>query len=69
MSANDIIALNAIIEEANKTRAPDLEANDFFELFAAEQVLKDFDLTDEDISNGQVGGGDDGGLDLSLIHI
>jgi hypothetical protein len=63
MSSNEIIALNASLKQAHEERAPDLPEDDFFELFAAEQLLKDFDLTDEEIESGQVGGGDDGGLD------
>jgi len=63
MSSNEIIALDARLKQAHEERAPDLPEDDFFELFAAEQLLKDFDLTDEEIESGQVGGGDDGGLD------
>jgi len=34
-----------------------------FELFACEQILKPFDLSDDEILDGHVGGGNDGGLD------
>jgi hypothetical protein len=37
--------------------------SDFFEVFVAEQLLKQYDLSDEQINSGLVGGGDDGGLD------
>ena len=63
MSANDLIALNNIIEEAHAGRAPNLKDSDFFEIFAAEQVLKDFSLTDDEVESGLVGGPDDAGLD------
>ena len=34
-----------------------------FELFASEQVLKDSELSTEELSSGVVGGGNDGGID------
>ena len=34
-----------------------------FELFAIEQILKQYDLADDELLDGQVGGGNDGGLD------
>lgn len=37
--------------------------SDYFEFFAASQVLKEYDLSDEEIENGLVGGGGDGGCD------
>ncbi|MBI4331609.1 MAG: AIPR family protein [Chloroflexi bacterium] len=63
MPANDLIALNAKLQEAHRERAPDLDEGEFFELFVAEQALKDFYPTDEEVEAGQVGGGNDGGLD------
>lgn len=63
MSTNEIIALDAKLKQAHGERAPDSLEDVFFEIFAAEQILKDFDLTDEEIEYGQVGGGNDGGLD------
>lgn len=35
----------------------------FFERFAAEQVMKPHDLSDEEVDNGILGGGNDGGCD------
>lgn len=63
MTANEIIALNARLKQIHDERAPDLPEDKFFEMVAAEQILKDFDLTDEDIESGLVGGENDGGLD------
>ncbi len=39
------------------------EENDFFEFFAASQVLKNYDLSDDELSAGIIGGGHDGGCD------
>ena len=35
--------------------------NDFFEFFASSLVLKDYDLSDDEILNGITGHGNDGG--------
>jgi hypothetical protein len=44
---------------------PDLPLDTYFEIFAAQQVLKKcrFDLDPDEIESGVVGGGDDGGVD------
>ncbi len=43
--------------------APKLTANEYFEIFTAEQVLKDFDLSYDELEAGVVGDGGDGGID------
>lgn len=45
------------------------DLNTFFEHFAASQVLKDFNLSDEEIDNGNSGGGNDGGCDNLYIFL
>lgn len=45
------------------------DLNTFFEHFAASQVLKDFNLSDEEIDNGNTGGGNDGGCDNLYIFL
>ena len=69
MSQNDVLALDAIISESRSHRAPNLNEADYFELFTAAQALKDFEPTDEEVEAGQVGGGDDGGLDALYFLI
>lgn len=39
------------------------EESEFFERFVAEQIMKTHDLSDEEIDNGIIGGGNDGGCD------
>ena len=43
--------------------------NDFFEYFAASQVLKNYDLSDDEVSNGITGGGNDGGCDGIYVFL
>lgn len=45
------------------------DINTYFEHFAASQVLKDFNLSDEEIDNGNSGGGNDGGCDNIYIFL
>ena len=45
------------------------DINTYFEHFAASQVLKDFNLSDEEIDNGNSGGGNDGGCDNLYIFL
>lgn len=42
MSANDQVIQQQILGQRNREIAPDLAESNFFELFAAEQVLKPF---------------------------
>jgi hypothetical protein len=57
--------LKAIIQAAQKQDYPHMKLDDYFEIFAAQQVLKssDFDLDPNEVEGGVVGGGDDGGVD------
>ena len=41
----------------------------FFEYFSASQVLKNYGLSDEEIDNGIIGGGNDGGCDSMFIFL
>mgnify|MGYP001550175742 FL=1 len=63
MSQLDLQALEANFQGWRDSRAPGIKESDAFELYAIEQVLKDADLTDEDLSFGQFGSADDGGVD------
>ena len=63
MSENDRIVLKAVLAEQKATKAPELSDNAYFEIFTAEHILKDFDLSYDEIQSGQVGAGGDGGID------
>ena len=41
--------------------------SDYFEFFAVSQALKEYDLSDEEVENGLVGGGGDGGCDGAYL--
>lgn len=63
MPNNDQIILDQVLEQQRTQRAPSASKSEFLEMFVAEQVLKDFDLSDEEIGSGLVAGGGDGGID------
>jgi hypothetical protein len=69
MNSNDKIILQQIIDQEHKTRAATSTKSEFFELFVAEQVLKDYDLGYNEIESGIVGGANDGGIDSMYVLV
>jgi hypothetical protein len=63
MSQWDIKGLETNFEGFRKDRYPSLSVSDAFERFAIRQVLKDADLSDDEIESGIFAGQDDGGVD------
>lgn len=45
------------------------QVNDYFEFFASSMILKDYDLSDDDILNGITGQGNDGGIDGFYLFV
>ena len=67
MSTNDRVLLDSIVKGKHAQVAPDIADDDFFELFLAEQILWDHNLSWEELQSGLTGGGDDGGIDAIYI--
>ena len=63
MANNDQVILDQVLEQQRASRAPTMSKSDFFELFVGEQIVKDFDLSDDELESGIVGSGGDGGID------
>ena len=61
MSANDAIVLDGIL--ADRKNGEEQDEGRVFERFAFEQILKDYALTSNQIDDGWVDGGGDGGID------
>lgn len=55
--------LSAILTAKKADEAPQMSESDWFELITASEILKDYDLSDEEITAGIVGDGGDGGID------
>lgn len=69
MAKNDIILIDSIISDRIEQRLPSADKGEVFEYLACEQILKDFDLTKDEILSGSVDGKDDGGIDSIYIFV
>ncbi len=63
MAKNDTILLDGIIDQRVAEECPSGKRDEVFEFLCFEQVLKNFDLSREEIESGWVDGRDDGGID------
>lgn len=69
MTANDLIIIRQLVSQRRSDIAPELSDSEYFEVFAAELALKDRDLSYEEIQDGIVDGGGDGGIDALYVFI
>jgi len=69
MATNDRIILDQVLEQKRQEIASSLDPARFFEFFCAEQVLKDYDLSYDEIESGMVRGGGDGGVDSFYVLV
>ena len=69
MAKNDKILLDGIIEEKIELKIPSEKRDEVFEYFTFEQILKDFDLSTDEIAFGSIDGRNDGGIDGFYIFI
>ena len=63
MSTNHQIIVQTLVEQKHQELAPEKSLSDFFHLFASEQILKNYDLTYDEIDAGNTDGSGDGGID------
>lgn len=63
MADNSQQILDDVLAQQRQDLIPEASEQDYFELFCAEQILKDFDLSYDEIQNGIVDGEHDGGVD------
>lgn len=69
MAKNDKLLLDGIIDDRIADKLPSGRRDEAFEYLVFEQVLKDYDLSREEIESGSVDGRDDGGIDGFFILI
>jgi hypothetical protein len=69
MAKNDKILIDGIIDERVDIKLPSDKRDEAFEYFAFEQILKDYDLTTDELQAGSVDGRNDGGIDGFFIFI
>lgn len=69
MAKNDKILIDGIIDERVDNKTPSDKRDEVFEYFAFEQILKDYDLSHDELISGSVDGRNDGGIDGFYMFI
>jgi hypothetical protein len=69
MPSNETVLLDGYIAEAQAARQVPLPDDVAFEVFSAQMVLRDRNLSDDEIELGRVGGGQDGGIDGIYVFL
>lgn len=69
MASNDVFLLDQLLLENQNKIAPELDEAQYFELFAAELLLKNYGLSYDEIEAGVMGGGNDGGIDAIYAFV
>ena len=69
MLTNDQVVLLDYLTQRRETEAPGTSESEYFELFTAGEILKDYDLSWDEIEAGIVGGGSDGGIDSVFLFV
>ncbi|KKM15078.1 hypothetical protein LCGC14_1699670 [marine sediment metagenome] len=69
MAKNDAILIDGILDDRVAERLPSDRRDEAFEFFCFEQILRDADLSHDEIMAGSVDGRDDGGIDGFFILV
>lgn len=69
MAKNDVLLLDGIVDDRLEQGLPSNRRDEVFEYLAFEQILKGFDLSEEELLCGSVDGRNDGGIDGFYIFI
>ena len=69
MAKNDLILIDSIIDKRVADKYPSEKKDEVFEYLAYEQVLKEYDLSVDEIQAGSVDGRNDGGIDAIFILV
>lgn len=69
MANNQQIILDTLLEQKRIELEPNSNADDFFEIFVSEQILKDSELSYDELEEGIVDNGGDGGIDTIYTFV
>ncbi|MDM5077388.1 AIPR family protein [Aeromonas media] len=69
MAKNDALLLDGIIDDRIEHNVPSNRRDEAFEYLAFEQILKNYDLSGEEITYGSIDGRNDGGIDGFFIFV
>lgn len=62
MAKNDVVLIDSVLQQLHAA-APSIDVGEHFERFVLEQILKNFDLSKEELEFGWTDGSHDGGID------
>ncbi|PJE47057.1 MAG: hypothetical protein CUR34_05890 [Sediminibacterium sp.] len=69
MTSSKLTILKEVLTQKKSEIASSMTEDEFFNLFSSEQILKDFELSYDEINDGIVEGGSDGGIDAIYSFI
>lgn len=69
MSTNPQIILETFLEQKRAEIDPACDPGEFFNYFITQEILKDYELSYDEIQNGIVDGGGDGGIDAIFTFV
>jgi len=69
MPRNDIVLLDSLVTKARLQLGEQRRESEIFELFCFDQVLKDYELSYEELESGWTDGPDDGGVDGFFVFL
>jgi hypothetical protein len=69
MAKNDLILLDTVVKAAAADYGKQFDLSEVFEFFTFEQILKNYDLSFEEVEFGWVDGKDDGGIDGAYLFL
>lgn len=67
MAKNDVVLIDSIVSQRVEDGLPSKDIGEVFEYFGIEQVLKDFDLSQDEIEFGWIDGSNHGGIDAFYV--
>ncbi len=67
MPSNQKLILDTLLGQRKAEYNDRLSDADYFEVFASEQILKDYELSLEEVEEGITGNGNDGGIDAIYV--
>lgn len=63
MARNDVVLLDSLVNKSREQLGKERRIDELFELFCMDQILKDYDLSFDDLETGWTDGSDDAGID------
>ncbi|MFM0288909.1 AIPR family protein [Paraburkholderia megapolitana] len=69
MAKNDSLLIDGIIDDRVSQKLPSEKRDEVFEYFCIEEILKDWDLSRDELESGWIDGRGDGGIDAFYIFV